>query len=140
MLEVTGEAAADDCARQEAHERDHGCRHVDNALSCEPEAEEDDVAGHVGHEDVAEDEHADRVDDAGSERQQQQAVTVNRAETGEVRGMCLPYSCGVRSSVVIVVIRVIRQSERSRFISSRYDRYRSDGMFFDTGLVETELV
>src|ERR1700754_4150509 len=34
----------------------------------------------------------------------------------------------------------MRQSERSRFISSRYDRYRSDGMFFDTGLVATELV
>ena len=33
-----------------------------------------------------------------------------------------PYSCGVRSSDVTVVIRVIRQSDRSRFISSRYDR------------------
>ena len=46
-------------------------------------------------------------------------VTVNRSETGEVTATCLPYSCGVRSSVVIVVIRVMRQSEWSRFISSR---------------------
>ena len=46
----------------------------------------------------------------------------------------------MRSSVVTVVIRVMRQSARSRFISSRYDKYRSDGMFFDTGLVATEFV
>lgn len=50
------------------------------------------------------------------------------------------YSCGVRSSWVIAVIRLINHSESFRSIDNRYDRYRNDGMFLLTGLVDTELV
>ena len=79
-----------------------------------------------------------RADHRSPAHRQHHGVTQLLA--GEVTATCLPYSWGVRSSVVMVVILVIRQSERSCFISSRYDRYRSDGMFFETGLVATELV
>ena len=41
-------------------------------LRGQPEAEEDHVAGHVGDEDVAEDQDADRVGQPGGEGQQQQ--------------------------------------------------------------------
>lgn len=37
-------------------------------------------------------------------------------------------------------IVVINQSTSWRFIVNRYDRYVYEGMFLDTGLVETELV
>jgi hypothetical protein len=72
MLEVPGEAAADHRSGEEAHERHHGGRHVDDGMGHKPEPEKDHVPGHVRDEHVAEDEHADRVDHAGAERQQQQ--------------------------------------------------------------------
>ena len=87
----------------------------------EPEPEEDDVAGHVGDEHVAEHQHADRVDDAGGERQQQQPATVIRSETGEATGMAggCPYSCGVRSSDVTVDMRVMNHFASWRCIVNR---------------------
>ena len=87
-----------------------GGGHVDARMRDEPEAEEDDVSGHVGDEHVAEREHADRVDDSGRKRQQQQAddrqSLGDRGLDGHGLGSC-SYSCGVRSNDVTVDMRVI---------------------------------
>jgi len=50
------------------------------------------------------------------------------------------YSCGVRSSEVMVVILVTSQRPLVRFMNNRYDRYFSEGMFLVSGLVEDVLV
>ena len=80
-----------------------------------------------------------RVHEAGRECQQQPGHRQPFGDRGG-DGHGRPYSCGVRSRLVTVVMRVTRHFPSSRFISSRYDRYRNDGMFFETGLVATELV
>ena len=84
VLEVAGESAADHRSGQEADEGDDGRRHVDDVLLREPEPEKYDVTGHVGDEYVAKHQHADRVDHAGPERQQQQSS--HRQPIGDRRG------------------------------------------------------
>ncbi len=56
------------------------------------EAEEDDVAGHVRHEDVTETQITDRIDDPGCDRQQQQELRKGSrrgAEGGHVYSLSL---------------------------------------------------
>ena len=85
--------------------------------------EEDDVAGHVGDEHVAEHQHADGVDDARWRTSAAAGTTtVNRSETGDSTGMAgaiCPYSCGVRSNDVTVDMRVINHFASWRCIVNR---------------------
>jgi hypothetical protein len=66
------EPPAEHRADYESRERHHGCRHVHTGVRREPESEENHVPGHVRHEDVAQHQHAHRIEETGGERQQQQ--------------------------------------------------------------------
>mgnify|MGYP003289422296 CR=1 FL=1 len=120
-----GQPAAQHRARHEADKCDDGGSHVDARLRDEPEAEENDVAGHVRDEHVAEHQHADRVNQTGRKGQQQQAgdrqAFGDRGFDGHGLGFPI-YSRGVRSSDVTVDIRVISHFASRRSIVSRYDR------------------
>jgi hypothetical protein len=66
------EKAAAACAKQEGSERDQRRDDRQAAAAGDPETEKYDVPGHVRGEDMAEPEIADRVHQAGCERQHQE--------------------------------------------------------------------
>jgi hypothetical protein len=70
--EAACEAPGRNPAAQEEGERQQRSGHRQTAGPGSGEAEEDNVAGHVGDEDVAEPQVGERVDDAGEDRQHDQ--------------------------------------------------------------------
>ena len=72
IAEAAGESPGRNTAGQEEGEREQRSRHRETACPGSGEAEEDDVAGHVGDEDVAQPQVGERVDDARQDRQHDQ--------------------------------------------------------------------
>ena len=72
MLPHYRHAAADHRTRYESSDGEKDSRQREPTRPGERKAEEQDVAGHVGHEHMPEQEVADRVDQSGADRQRQQ--------------------------------------------------------------------
>jgi len=70
--QLTAEAPRDQCADRETGDRDDRGQRGEPARAGQREGQEDHVAGHVGHEDVTEEQVAERVDQAGNRGQPDQ--------------------------------------------------------------------
>jgi len=72
FAETSGDSAGRNAAAEEEGKREQRAGHRETACSGGGEAEEDDVAGHVGDEHVAEPQVGECVEDAGHDRQHDQ--------------------------------------------------------------------
>ena len=72
VAETAGQPPRGHAAGEEAGEGEERARDREAARAAGGEAEEDDVAGHVGHEHVPEPQVGERIDDSGHDREDDQ--------------------------------------------------------------------